>query len=740
MRRDFSQSLVFCPLAILLALASLTSALGQKAYTNKDSVRIYDLLNAADEFSDTNVDSAMYFARAAGLLSKQKKMLRGEGWAFLKIAELKKYTSRQDSIEYLDLEGLKIATAIKDDFMRALASFQLGQHYMFKHRYKESEVQYRKSLDIKFEKDQSEYTAIVYNDLGFLFRLKGEYEKEVEWLLKTRRLGEKLEDPYTSSLAASNLATANTNLGNSAAALKFLKEAIALREKSKDLVGLTNNYNSLARLLIDSLPTAIYYQKLALKYSEQSGFKGNIAASYSTMAMLLSKQGKYDESLDYEKRAIAIFKELGDKAQEASRNMVAANVALKLGDLVAAEQFFDRSFALASQIKSKLNLRDLFFYKSIYFRDKKDYFNAYDNFRQYVTYKDSLMQQETQSKIAELQLKYETEKKDNEIALLNTDSKMRKLEIEKQKAEIRGNKFEAQQKEKAINLLSRERELQAIKLNRQKEELDKHLLIAKNNKQKIELLHQDQLLKEKQLENQKLTRNSIVAGVCILFLLTGVLFNRYKLKKKIEQQQTLIDFRNDVARDLHDDIGSTLTSIKILSEVSSNNLKKDQARAVTYLEKITEQSVHMQQEMSDIVWAITPDNDKLANMLVRMREFINHTLEPKNIMTHFVIDDQALSLGLNMQQRRDFFLIFKEAINNIAKYSSAGTVEVFLQKQHGQILLAITDDGIGFDLQKESSSNGLKNMRSRAAGLQGTIDITTKPGTGTAVRLTIPVS
>ena len=124
MRRSFPQSLVFCALAMLPACINVSAELGQGAYTSKDSVRIYDLLNAADEFSDTNIDSAMSLARAAGALSKQKKMLRGEGWALLKIAELKKYTSRQDSIEFLDLAGIRVATLIKDDFMHALGRLQ----------------------------------------------------------------------------------------------------------------------------------------------------------------------------------------------------------------------------------------------------------------------------------------------------------------------------------------------------------------------------------------------------------------------------------------------------------------------------------------------------------------------------------------------------------------------------------------------------------------------------------------
>jgi len=197
--------------------------------------------------------------------------------------------------------------------------------------------------------------------------------------------------------------------------------------------------------------------------------------------------------------------------------------------------------------------------------------------------------------------------------------------------------------------------------------------------------------------------------------------------------------RSDIARDLHDEIGSTLTSINVLSKISGQQIENDQLRAKGMINEISEQSLQIQQNMSDIVWAINPENDKLQNMLVRMREYVAQTLEPKNINTLFSVDEPAVKETLNMQQRRDFFLIFKEAINNAAKYSACKNVEISLARQDGNIKLSIIDDGVGFDTAKITSSNGIKNMKARAAALHAVIEIKSASGEGTIVRVHVPL-
>jgi signal transduction histidine kinase len=174
--------------------------------------------------------------------------------------------------------------------------------------------------------------------------------------------------------------------------------------------------------------------------------------------------------------------------------------------------------------------------------------------------------------------------------------------------------------------------------------------------------------------------------------------------------------------------------------VSRNHLEKDQSRAFSLLEKITEQSRQMQQSMSDIGWAIRSDNDKIENMMVRMREYLAQTLEAREIAIRFEAAEELLGYSFSMQQRKDIFLIFKEAVNNAAKYAHCTSMEVSFRLCNGRILLEVKDNGVGFEPDKQRSTNGLNNMRARGASLDGRCHIQAAPGKGTTVLLDLPVA
>ena len=726
----------------LIGAVLFVSQMFAQAYTKSDSIQIYQWLNKADEETVTgSLDSAMKYASIALRLSKEKRMLRGEGFGKLKVADI--LFQKESSVNVTEFygEGLRIGAQLKDSFMMALACYQQGQYIMYKDQFEEAEKLFNKALALKFEKDQSSYTALVYNDIGYMFGLKNELEKQVDWYLKAVRLYEKTESLEGLATTTNNLAAVYAKLGDNTKALEFARESALMREKTGDIKGLASSYENMSRLYwVISLDSAAKYQQMAMNYAEKSGVKSLMIRSYDNLSVLMDKQRNKPQALAYIKKSIVLSKEMDDKVGLAGKYRWAALLCADMKDSVAMDAYFRESYDLSAQLNNKISLRDFYGTRSSAYSKMGDFENAYDNLKKYYTYRDSLISDETATNIAELQTKYETEKKDNEIARLNTDQKIKQLEIEKQKAIISGNKLEATQKENEIKLLSQQQELRDVRIKQQEEDLEKQLLLARNNEQELKLSRQEKLLKEKELKGQKQIRDFIIIGTMLLALLAGILFNRYKLKKKLEQQSQLLSVRNDIARDLHDEIGSTLTSIKILSEVSQNNLEKDQQKASSLLYKITEQSSQMQQGMSDIVWAIKPDNDKLENMLIRMREYASHTLEPKNIEVIFSVEEQALSQSLNMQQRRDFFLIFKEAINNAAKYSQATKVEIGLKKEEDWLCLRISDDGIGFITNKETSSNGLKNMKTRAGALQGSLDIQSGPGSGTVIIATVPAT
>lgn len=211
-------------------------------------------------------------------------------------------------------------------------------------------------------------------------------------------------------------------------------------------------------------------------------------------------------------------------------------------------------------------------------------------------------------------------------------------------------------------------------------------------------------------------------------------FYRIRLTRILEMQK----IRNKIARDLHDDIGSTLSTINILSGNASKKINIDTVKTTEMLQKIGDSSRKMMDAMGDIVWSINPDNDVLENMAVRMREYAAQILEAKEIEYKININEAVMNLKLPIDKRRDFYLIFKEAINNLAKYSEATKANVELSFSGNLLKLQVTDNGKGFDSDSASTGNGLKNMKQRTENIRGKLSLVSQPDKGTSITLAVP--
>jgi signal transduction histidine kinase len=253
-------------------------------------------------------------------------------------------------------------------------------------------------------------------------------------------------------------------------------------------------------------------------------------------------------------------------------------------------------------------------------------------------------------------------------------------------------------------------------------------LESEKNQQQIDLISKDK-------ERQKIIRNAFIAGSLLLFLLMFVLINRNKLKRTIEMER----MRNRLSRDLHDDIGSTLSSINILSRTAQLNLKETtDEKTKASLEKINERSQRLLDSMGDIIWNINPGNDTIEEVMSRMREYATTLLEAKNIDYTFNFPKQKMDCRLSMEVKNNLYLIFKEAVNNLAKYSGCTHVTLALAFDEKNIHLNIEDNGIGFDDQEIKHRGGLLNMQQRAVEIKGRISIHSVIDKGTRIELTMP--
>jgi len=227
-----------------------------------------------------------------------------------------------------------------------------------------------------------------------------------------------------------------------------------------------------------------------------------------------------------------------------------------------------------------------------------------------------------------------------------------------------------------------------------------------------------------------------IALVCIAVfaLLYGWYFYRISQVKKMHM------VRNRIARDLHDDIGSSISSIRIMTDIVQGSLENNPAHSGELIKRIGNESAQVMDSIRDIVWTINPDNDQLGNLFIRMREYAAEMLEAQNIDYTFNASDYLQGIRLSMQMRRDLYLIFKEAINNLAKYSKCTRAEISIGRTLNKLVLCVKDNGAGFNMQQVKRGNGLTNMQVRATQLKAVINIQSEVLKGTVIRLEVPVT
>lgn len=203
----------------------------------------------------------------------------------------------------------------------------------------------------------------------------------------------------------------------------------------------------------------------------------------------------------------------------------------------------------------------------------------------------------------------------------------------------------------------------------------------------------------------------------------------YRLRQSVEMRQV----RNHIAADLHDEIGATLSGIGILSSLAQRNLTESHP-SFGLLVRIHDDALSIGNIMDDIVWSINPKNDDLENIIARMSRYAAELFDAKGIDYQIVIPENLKEVKLSMEQRRDVYLIFKEGVNNLVKYSKStkALVEIKVNKQFE---LLISDNGKGFNTMLETNRNGLKNMKNRAIDLNGNLKIESEIGIGTSVKL-----
>lgn len=208
---------------------------------------------------------------------------------------------------------------------------------------------------------------------------------------------------------------------------------------------------------------------------------------------------------------------------------------------------------------------------------------------------------------------------------------------------------------------------------------------------------------------------------------------RYRLNQALKFEK----LRNKISLDLHDDIGSTLSSISILSEMALHENKPAEAEEMLY--EIKENSLSVMERMDDIVWSINPHNDSLESLFLRIKTFASRLFEAKEINYTILIDEKIKHAQLRLGYRQHIYLILKEAINNLIKYSKCSQASIIVGHTGSHLSILVRDNGKGFDVQNTKYGNGLNSMKHRASDMHADLKITSEKNHGTEILLQLKI-
>ncbi len=208
----------------------------------------------------------------------------------------------------------------------------------------------------------------------------------------------------------------------------------------------------------------------------------------------------------------------------------------------------------------------------------------------------------------------------------------------------------------------------------------------------------------------------------------GILYALYRYR--ISQIKKQHEIRKNIATDLHDDLGSTLNSVKVFTNLAISGVKQEES-----LQQIKDNLNEATMGLRDMIWVLDDSLDTVDELVTRLKQFAIPVASASNIQAEIKAESEVNSLKLTKEEKRNLFLVCKEAINNSIKYSGATQIDVDIKPDGKKIRIAIADNGKGFNVNEVKKGYGLKNMQYRAGQVKYKTTLVSSPGKGTQVEI-----
>ncbi|MVM30699.1 tetratricopeptide repeat protein [Spirosoma sp. HMF4905] len=516
-----------------------------------------------------------------------------------------------------------------------------------------------------------------------------------------------VEDKYKT---LSNLGVTYRALGRTKEALEVVMQAVQLETRYAIRPRSENVRRTLGFLFRASGQTnkAISYLLEGIAISRENNDLNSQATLEVDLAKLYNDLGQYQQAIDAYTKGLAHSRQGGYTSTQADALNGLAYTYNHANQPQKALPFARQGLQLAKRLDFKRIIANSHYALGIIYQSLKQYSDAETEFQQ-------------ASAIAQ-----ETDDLDNKQLYVTSLAELAALRHDYRTAYT----YQLQQQQLKDSLMS----------NEQKERTDELVSRYESEKKEaqIKLFGQQAQLRDKELAVKQWQTSALLIGGLLIVLL-GIaistwLLNRARIRRLQEAQQ----LRKQIAHDLHDEVGSTLSSISMLSGHTDTLLSQNQPEtAQKMVQKIYSDARQILESIDEIIWTINPGNDSLQRIAQRLRDYAQPLMESKEIHFSFQTDPNVEDVPVSMEVRRNLYLIGKEAINNLVKHSQATHATVRFQRRDSQLQVLIEDNGQGFEQGQVGQRTGQASMQQRAEAMGGSLEVKSTPGHGTRLQLVV---
>lgn len=485
----------------------------------------------------------------------------------------------------------------------------------------------------------------------------------------------------------------------------------------------------------------------AIAIQEKYHIKPRMPVPHRLIGGTLAKMGKKQQAIPYYQEAGVIFREMGDPRGIAIFENQLGDFYMDLGQPKSALPHFQKSLAMSRQMNFDLLRADVL-------DGMAQAMNTLNRPDEGLTYArqalDIAVRQQNQLGIttayntigALYQTKQDFSQAETYLrkAIDVADKYNFKNELKKSSQQLANLLGQQNKYQQAYAFQLRKNNLtDSATLVRTNAEIERLLIQYETEKKEahIQLLQKEKQLDQEEADQARWQRNALLMGA-ILMILLGMAIGAWLLNRaRVQRLQEAIQLRQQIAHDLHDEVGSTLSSISLLSGHTDKLLSENRPEtAQKMVQKIYIDARQILESIDEIIWTINPGNDSLQRIVLRLQEYALPLMESKQIAFNFYVDPALDQLPVSMEVRRNLYLIGKEAINNLIKYSEATRATLRFERQNSQFKVVIEDNGRGFDADQLSSRTGQQSMQQRALAMGGKLTVRSVPGQGTTLELT----